>query len=101
MMTRRAQRGAIAALAVLAFLAVSVPMFGQGQALTGNIFGIVVDEQGGRLSGVTVTLTGAGAPQVATTDERGEYRFVNIAPGSRYGLTYDLEGFVRVTKTDV
>ena len=101
MMTRRAQRGAIAALAVLAFLAVSRPLFGQGQALTGNIFGVVVDDQGGRLPGVTVTLTGAGAPQVVTTDSRGEYRFVNIAPGSRYAVTFELPGFLKITKTDV
>ncbi len=87
---------AVAALALLSF---SGALY--AQQLTGNIFGYVADEQGGRLPGVSVTLSGAGAPQVFTTDSRGEYRFLNIAPGGNYTLTYDLQGFTKVTKSGV
>jgi hypothetical protein len=83
----------------LAILVLCAPVF--GQQLTGNIFGVVTDQDGARLPGVTVTLTGAGQPQAFTTDDRGEFRFLNIPPGSRYTLTYDLDNFVRVTKTNV
>src|SRR5215472_548760 len=93
-----ARSGAVVAIA-LAILAVGGALY--AQQLTGNIFGYVADEQGGRLPGVTVTLSGAGAPQVFTTDSRGEYRFLNIPPGGNYTLTYDLQGFTKVTKSGV
>jgi len=86
----------IAALLVLASLAPAL----QAQQLVGNVFGYVADEQGGRLPGVTVTLTGVGAPKVATTDARGEYRFLSLDPGN-YTLVYELQGFGKVTKPDV
>ncbi len=92
-------RGLAAFVAVLALLAVGSAL--NAQQLTGNIFGYAADEQGGRLPGVTVTLTGGGAPQVFTTDSRGEYRFLNIPPGGNYTLTFDLQGFTKVTKSGV
>ncbi|HYK41259.1 MAG TPA: TonB-dependent receptor [Thermoanaerobaculia bacterium] len=88
------------AIAAVAFLALSAALPAQS-ILSGNIFGYVTDEQGGRLPGVSVTLTGAGAPQTVTTDSRGEYRFVNVAPGNNYTLTYEIQGFTKVTKTGV
>ena len=57
---------AVIAIAAVAFLALSVALPAQ-TILSGNIFGYVTDEQGGRLPGVSVTLTGAGAPQTVTT----------------------------------
>jgi hypothetical protein len=89
--------GAIASL-ILA-LALAAPSAAQ-TVLTGNIFGSVSDEQGARLPGVTVGLTGVGAPRTQTTDSRGEYRFVNLDPGS-YTMVYELQGFTKVTKTGV
>ena len=91
---------AVIAIAAVAFLALSAALPAQS-ILSGNIFGYVTDEQGGRLPGVSVTLTGAGAPQTVTTDSRGEYRFVNVAPGNNYTLTYEIQGFTKVTKTGV
>jgi Carboxypeptidase regulatory-like domain len=70
------------------------------QQLTGNIYGKVVDEQGGALPGVTVTLTGIGAPKTQTSDARGEFRFPNLAPGV-YTLVYELQSFSKVTHNDV
>jgi hypothetical protein len=92
------RRSGIAVVIALAFLAVAAGAF--AQQLTGNIIGNVTDEQGGRLPGVTVTLTGMGAPLTQTTDARGEYRFVGLAPG-KYTIAYDLQGFGKVTKSDV
>jgi hypothetical protein len=86
-------------LALVAALALAA-LPAAAQQLTGNIYGSVTDEQGGRLPGVTVTLTGIGAPRTQTTDARGEYRFVNLDPGS-YTLNYDLQGFAKVTKSNV
>src|SRR5262249_52458032 len=48
----------VAALLVLLCLASAA----RAQQLVGNVFGYVTDEQGGRLPGVTVTLSGVGAP---------------------------------------
>jgi hypothetical protein len=70
------------------------------QQLTGNIYGSVVDEQGGRLPGVTVTLSGVGAAKTQTTDARGEFRFPNLPPGV-YTLVYELQSFSKVTNSDV
>lgn len=71
------------------------------QQLTGNIYGIVTDEQGGHLPGVAVTLSGVGATQTYVTDARGEFRFLNLAPGDRYTLVYELQGFIKTTKTNM
>ncbi len=86
------------AIAALAVLAVGSLLY--AQQLTGNIYGFVSDEQGGRLPGVSVTLSGVGAPITLPTDARGEYRFLNLAPG-RYTIAFELQGFSKVTKTDV
>ena len=63
------------------------------QSLTGTIDGRVTDEQGGVLPGVTVTLTGPQGSQTTVTDDRGEYRFVGLNPGT-YDVKAELSGFV-------
>jgi Carboxypeptidase regulatory-like domain len=69
---------------------VALPAFAQTQA--GNLFGTVSDEQGSALPGVTVTISGSGAPISQTTDEQGKFRFPGLSPGS-YQLSANLEGF--------
>jgi hypothetical protein len=59
---------------------------------TSNVMGLVADDQGAPLPGVTVTL--AGGP-VQVTDAQGRFRFVTIPPGS-YLLQAQLEGFSSV-----
>ena len=66
-----------------------------GQLQTGNLYGSVVDEQGEALPGVTVTLSGKGAPQVQVTNAKGLFRFIRLGPGS-YDLKAELEGFAAV-----
>jgi len=70
------------------------------QATTGNIYGKVTDESGGVLPGVSVTLTGVGAPQTTTTGSQGEFRFLNLAPGT-YALRAELSGFATIERSNV
>ncbi len=72
-----------------------------GQAKSGNIYGRVVDDDGNALPGVTVTLTGGGAPQIFTTDSRGDFRFLNLAPSTEYNLKFELENFATVERKNV
>ncbi len=62
------------------------------QLQSGNLFAKVVDEQGAALPGVTVTVSGNGAPQVQVTNAQGEARFLGLSPGS-YALEAQLDGF--------
>jgi carboxypeptidase family protein len=84
--------GRVVAVAALLLL-VGVPGFAQLQS--GNLFGTIVDDQGAALPGVTVTLSGQGAPAVQVTDAQGKFRFLNLSPGS-YKLESQLEGFSSV-----
>ncbi|MEA2490395.1 MAG: hypothetical protein QOH21_2187 [Acidobacteriota bacterium] len=58
------------------------------QTQSGNIFGTVTAPDGGILPGVTVTLSGVGAPQTAVTDSQGHFRFISLSPGT-YELNAD------------
>ncbi|MEQ1907355.1 MAG: TonB-dependent receptor [Vicinamibacterales bacterium] len=65
------------------------------QRTTGEISGIVADDSGLVLPGVTLTLHGAGLPsagQVSVSADNGGYRFANLSPGT-YDLEAVLEGF--------
>src|SRR5438270_615445 len=58
---------------------IAVSAFAQFQ--TGNIYGKVVAKDGSALPGVTVTLTGVGAPQTIITDSQGNFHFLNRSRG--------------------
>ncbi|MEP7131607.1 MAG: TonB-dependent receptor [Acidobacteriota bacterium] len=82
-------------------IALSASLYAQGiRATTGNLYGKITDETGGVLPGVTVTLSGVGAPRTVTTGSFGEFRFVNIDPGT-YSVRTDLAGFASVDRTNV
>lgn len=61
---------------------------------TGALKGYVTDEQGGRLPGVTITISSAELMGVRTavTDAEGYYRFVSLPPGD-YRIEAALAGF--------
>ncbi|MDQ2869293.1 MAG: carboxypeptidase-like regulatory domain-containing protein, partial [Acidobacteriota bacterium] len=69
----------------------SASLFAQGATTTGSVYGRVTDETGGVLPGVTVTLAGVGAPRTTTTGPQGDFRFVNLSPGT-YSLKSELSG---------
>ena len=64
------------------------------QRTTGEISGKVVDESGGTLPGVTVTLRSEALPnaQPVITSETGLYRFP-VLPAGSYEVEFALEGF--------
>jgi hypothetical protein len=77
-------------LTLLAILAmVGVPAIAQQNS--GNLFGTVIDNEGARLPGVTVTLTGP-SESIAVTDAEGQFRFLNLDPGN-YQIEANLDGY--------
>ena len=86
----------IAAALCLMLFAVS----GYAQFQTGNIYGKVQAKDGSVLPGVTVTLSGVGAPQTAVSDAQGNFRFINLSPGS-YTLKAELAGYGTSTRAGI
>ena len=93
-------RKTVLLLACLFSVALSANAAAQGG--DGSLRGIVNDEQGAAMPGVTVTATSpqAIAPTVAVTDASGEYRLSNLAPGN-YTLTMELAGFSNVKREGI
>src|SRR5262245_46906310 len=71
-----------------------------GQLSGGSVTGTVKDEQGGVLPGVMTTLQGVDATRAITSDETGEFRFYNLAPGP-YKLTLSIPGFTETVRENV
>jgi hypothetical protein len=69
---------------------------------TAAVLGIVSDESGAVLPGVTVTARNQeqGTLRTAVTDERGTYRIPVLVPGL-YEITAELSGFETSRRTDV
>jgi hypothetical protein len=84
-------------LAVL-LLTLAVPALAQIQ--TGGILGTVVGADDQPIPGVTVTLSGVGAPQVQATDAQGQFRFPGLPPGT-YTLRAELDTFAPVTQPGI
>jgi outer membrane receptor protein involved in Fe transport len=84
------------ALCVL-FLAVSASV--EAQRTTGIISGVAKDASGAVLPGVTVSVTGPNVvgAQLATTNEQGFYRILNLPPGE-YQIAFRLSGFRTITR---
>ena len=72
----------------------------KAQVQGGSISGTISDEQGGVLPGVLVTAQGVDAALTTSSDSSGEYRFLNLAPGS-YKMTAALSGFTTLVRDDV
>ena len=73
------------------------------QRTTGEISGIVTDDSGLVLPGVTVTLHGEGvssAGLVSISASNGAYRFANLAPGT-YDVEAAIEGFSTLKREGV
>jgi hypothetical protein len=92
-------------LSVLAFLACALgpaSVLAQTGQNFGELVGKVVDDQGGLLPGVTVSLKGPAlmGTSTAVTNERGLYRFPAV-PSGTYTLTFELPGFSRHVRADI
>ena len=85
-------------LYLLAALLVAAPAYAQIEG--GTLNGTVKDEQGGVLPGVTITVQGADRTQTFVTDENGQFRFLNVPPGS-YTVTAALPGFTTIVQDQV
>jgi hypothetical protein len=75
----------------------SVSLFAQSS--TGSVSGIVKDDSGGALPGVTITTDNAstGSTRNAVTNETGYYQ-VGLLPPGRYTVTAALDGFQTVRR---
>jgi len=71
-------------------------------ATTGAAYGVVSDDTGAVLPGVSVTLSGPALLLAVTTvtDGAGVYRFSAVPPGS-YTLNFDLIGFAAMVRQDI
>src|SRR5687767_7242195 len=76
---------------------------GQGAANPAGVSGVVTDNSGGILPGVTVTATSPAlqVPSVTSvSDERGEYRLSPLPIGD-YTVLFELPGFQNVRRDGV
>jgi hypothetical protein len=72
------------------------------QEQTGSLRGVVTDNEGNPLPGVTITIASPammGTRSFVTT-ETGSYRFPSLPPGV-YKVTAELKGFKTVERTDI
>jgi len=79
-------------LSVLLSVIFMLPRVGSAQGLTGALIGTVKDEQGGVLPGALVRLSSPaliGGDITVTTNERGQWRFPVLRPGT-YMLSIEL-----------
>lgn len=87
-----------AVFAALLMTLMTLSAFAQIQ--TGSILGTVVDKDNAALPGVTVTLSGPGAPQTDVTDAQGRFRFASLTPGT-YSLRAELAGFGQANRAGI
>lgn len=80
----------------------STAVFAQGGTSTATLSGKVVDESGGRLPGVTVTVThsGTNSSRSVVSNEEGLYRFAGLQPGT-YSVTAELQGFAPYSRSQL
>ena len=93
-------RRLILALALLA--AAVTPAAAQSTAINGSIEGIITDQSGGVLPGVSVTITNldTGDERVVVTNDSGLYRAPLLTLG-KYRVTAELQGFKKLEQTGI
>jgi hypothetical protein len=74
---------------------------GQSSA-AGSLGGTVLDPSGASLPGTAVVVTSreTGASQTTASGTRGEWRVVTL-PVGRYDVTFEMQGFKKLTRSDV
>jgi len=86
----------------IALALASAPLYAQTGQNFGELIGRVVDDGGGVLPGVTVTLKGPAlmGASTAVTNERGMYRFPAV-PSGTFTVTFELAGFATLERADI
>jgi Carboxypeptidase regulatory-like domain/TonB-dependent Receptor Plug Domain len=82
-------------LLLVAVAALLLPGIVTAQGLTGDLIGMVKDDQGGVLTGARVRISSPaliGGPTTLTTNEWGQMRFPTLPPGA-YTLDIEMPGF--------
>ena len=87
--------------AALVYLSLCGSVWAQSSA-DGTVRGVLRDEQGGVLPGVTVTATSPTQPgsRTAVSEADGSYRLLNLRPGE-YTITAELQGFSRYSREGI
>jgi hypothetical protein len=90
----------VLALGLIVFLSTTHDAFAQVSSAT--LSGVIVDESKAVLPGATIMATerDTGRQYAATADQRGEYRLVNIVPGT-YKVQVELAGFATTELPDL
>jgi len=98
----RTPSSTIVCLVALAALIVGGADTARAQSGTAQISGVVHDQQGGVLPGVTVALRNqdTGVARTAVSEADGRYRFPALAPGL-YTLRAELSGFAAIEVRDL
>lgn len=99
---RRSGRLVVSLLAFSVACLLPVAARAQGQAIDGNIEGLVRTQAGEPIAGATVRMfnVGTGAERVVTTDARGRYA-ASVLPPGEYVVTVEAQGFATVTRTNL
>lgn len=89
-------------LAVLLSAVAALPAGAQSTAINGSIEGVISDESGAVLPGVTVTITNldTGDTRVVVTNESGLYR-APLLPLGKYKVEAELQGFKKLEQTGI
>jgi hypothetical protein len=87
-------------VAFLLTLALAAPA--ASQEITGTITGVVTDQSGAAIPGVTVSVRniGTNATQTIVTDESGTY-VATLLPVGRYEVSAELQGFKRFVRSNL
>ncbi|MEO5761088.1 MAG: TonB-dependent receptor, partial [Vicinamibacteria bacterium] len=88
------------ALAALLAISLALPGLVSAQSFSGVVAGVVKDEQGGVLPGVSVQLVGKTGARDAVTDTAGTYRFNAVDPGG-YVISVTMTGFQGQRKENI
>ncbi|MBP7777976.1 MAG: TonB-dependent receptor [Acidobacteria bacterium] len=89
-------------IAAVLTLAAALPAAAQSTAINGSIEGVITDESGAVLPGVTITVTNldTGDTRVVVTNESGLYRAPLLSLG-KYKVEAELQGFKKLEQTGI
>src|SRR5829696_6359879 len=89
-------------VALAATLLVAAPGIARAQFERASVSGVVTDQSGGVVPGVTVTAlrTQTQQPTTAVTDASGYYTLPSLMPGL-YDISVELDGFKKTTRSAV